>query len=294
MKKALIVVLSLILVVTCSLCIGCKKKDNKTDSEPQQTQPTTNTPSEPATSSAPSEPSEPEADPILGTFKFYCMGNGGEFQLGDDYYGLKLTDEYQVLVVDENGTFTMTIQNNSGSSYSVDVTKGTWEKKTGEENVYVAVANTYNDVPLDASLEDRTMECTLNNGVLVLGDGFGTTLRKETAIKPIVGTFKLYTMGGNELGTDYYGLILTEDTYVLTINNDGTFVDNYTTHISTDIHTVATGMWLEKDAGNGVYTLIYMKENGEAIEQYTQDITLTGDSLTVDDHGFITVYHKAA
>ena len=285
MKKALIVVLSLILVVTCSLCIGCKKKDNKPDSEPQQTQPTTNTPS---------EPSEPEADPVLGTFKFYCMGNDGEYQLGDDYYGLKLTDEYQVLVVDENGTFTMTSQNNSGSSYSVDVTKGTWAKKAGEENVYVAVANTYNDAPLDVPLEDRTMDCTLNNGVLVLGDGFGTTLRKETAIKPIVGTFKLYTLGGYELGTDYYGLFLTEDTYVLTINNDGTFVDNYTTHISTDIHTVATGMWLEKDAGNGVYTLIYMKENGEAIPQYTQDITLESNALTVDDHGFITVYHKAA
>ena len=67
------------------------------------------------------------AGPTGETYKFYQFIEGETVHnIGDDYYGIILSEDYLVITLYNNGSVTEAMQNYAGSSVWTEVYSGTW------------------------------------------------------------------------------------------------------------------------------------------------------------------------
>ncbi len=220
---------------------------------------------------------------IEGTYKLESMtvemgGVKVEIETGKEFQGITITEEAVVLTINEDKTWSMKV-NLAGQKEDGD---GTWEKRGGkyylisEENgVKEEVEATINGkkLTLKATEEGASMQIVLSKST--------TDTATDSTSDPFVGTYKLvsYKMeaGGVKIemepGKEYNGVTLTEDSIVLTINKDKTFI------MKTDMmgqSAEENGTWEQRD---GKY---YLTATNNGVEE-TIVVTLDGNNLTLEE-----------
>ena len=108
------------------------------------------------------------------TYKFYSMTVGTDvYNIGDEYYGVTLDENFQTITLKSNGTFT-DVTRVIVSTETYDHYTGTYTH-TGTE--YTLHYETMNEEPIASPYD---IEFTIENGVMIehSGYGFETVLHK--------------------------------------------------------------------------------------------------------------------
>lgn len=97
---------------------------------------------------------------IEGTYKFESMSyvQGGisiNVEVGEEYQGVSLNEDFYVLEIAKDGTFTMTVM-------SMHTIEGTWEKVDGK---YVLTAD---DEPITVEIKGKTLTMEEDGAKVVL------------------------------------------------------------------------------------------------------------------------------
>lgn len=97
---------------------------------------------------------------VEGTYKFESMSyvQGGisiNVEVGEEYQGVSLNEDFYVLEIAKDGTFTMTVM-------SMHTMEGTWEKVDGK---YVLTAD---DEPITVEIKGKTLTMEEDGAKIVL------------------------------------------------------------------------------------------------------------------------------